>query len=58
MANFAITSKVIENKDINALVAEVETYIETLDSTNDPIASIQITCNPQSGMYFAVIITT
>jgi len=58
MANWAVTSKVIENDDINALTAAVETYVETLDSTNDPVFSVNIGVQPQSGTYFAVIITS
>lgn len=58
MAAYGITSTSIENYSLSALTAAVETYLETLDSTNDPIASIQIGCNPQTGKYWAVIITT
>jgi hypothetical protein len=58
MAAWAVAVKVIEEKSIVALGVLMETYIETLDSTNDPIASINTGCNPKTGNYWAIIVTT
>ncbi len=58
MAAFAITSKALEDKNFAALVALVETYIETLDSTNDPIVSINFVYNSANGAYHASIISS
>ena len=58
MAAFAITSKAIENRDFAVLVAAVETYIETLDSTNDPIVSIDYIYNSTSKVYHCSIISS
>ena len=58
MAAFAITSKALENNNFEVLVALVETYIETLDSTNDPIVSINFVYNSKNGAYHASIISS
>lgn len=58
MADFVITSTAIENKNFAVLVAAVEVYIETLDSTNDPIVSINYVYNSDSGTYHCSIISS
>ena len=58
MAAFATTVKFLENGDGTALAAAVDTYMETLDSTNDPIGAITFGFNSKNGNYFAIILTT
>jgi hypothetical protein len=58
MAAFATLVKVIEDYNLTALGVLIDTYLETLDSTNDPIASITVGCHPQTGKFWAVIVTT
>lgn len=58
MAAYATTLKFIENGDGNALGVAVDAYMETLDSTNDPIGSITFGFNSGSNKYFAIILTT
>jgi len=58
MAAWATTVKFIENGDGVALAAAVDTYMETLDITNDPIGAITFGFNTGSGKYFAIILTT
>lgn len=58
MAAYATTVKFIENGDGNALATAVDAYMETLDSTNDPIGAITFGFNTGSHKYFAIILTT
>lgn len=58
MAAYATLVKFIENGEGNALAAAVDTYMETLDSTADPIGSITFGFNTKNGKYFAIILTT
>jgi len=58
MAAYSTTVKFIENGDGNALATAVDTYMETLDSTNDPIGAVTFGYNAKSGKYFAIILTT
>jgi len=58
MAAWATTVKFIENGDGVALAAAVDTYMETLDVTNDPIGAITFGFNAGSKKYFAIILTT
>ena len=58
MAAFATTVKFLEDGSGVALAALIDTYMETLDSTNDPVASITCGFNSMSGKYWAIIVTT
>jgi hypothetical protein len=58
MAAFATTVKFLDNGDGVALAAAVDAYMETLDSTNDPIGAITFGFNSKNGKYFAIILTT
>lgn len=58
MAAYSTTVKFIENGDGTALAAAVDAYMETLDSTNDPIGAITFGFNTGSNKYFAIILTT
>ena len=58
MAAYSTTVKFLENGDGVALQAAIDAYMETLDSTNDPVASITCGFNSMSGKYFAFIVTT
>ena len=56
MAAYAITKHVIEDFDINAVMASMETYIETLDSTNNPIVLANIMVHPKNGKFVGVVL--
>ena len=58
MAAYSTLVKFLENGDGTALAAAVDAYIETLDSTNDPIGACTFGFNSKSGKYFAIILTT
>lgn len=58
MAAYSTTVKFLENGDGTALAAAVDAYMETLDSTNDPIGAVTFGFNSQSGKYYAIILTT
>ena len=58
MAAYSTTVKFIENGDGTALAAAVDAYMETLDSTNDPIGAVTFGFNTGSCKYFAIILTT
>lgn len=58
MAAYGTTVKFIENGDGNAFATAVDAYMETLDSTNDPIGAITFGFNSKNGKYFAIILTT
>ena len=58
MANFVITSKALENESFETLVTAVEVYLETLDSPNKPVVSINYVFNSKSGTYHASLLTS
>lgn len=58
MAAYSTTVKFIENGDGVALAAAVDAYMETLDSTNDPIGAVTFGFNAGSNKYYAIILTT
>ena len=56
MAAYAITRLVSEDFDVNVVAAALETYLETLDSTNNPIIMCNIFQHPRTGKYVGVIL--
>jgi hypothetical protein len=57
MANWAVNDYVTPEGSLPAVVAALETQLETLDSTNDPIQYIDVILQP-NGTYVGVLVTS
>ena len=56
MAAYAITVYQIENEDFRVVTAGMETALEALDSTNNPIVLAQIMVSPKNGKFVGIIL--
>lgn len=56
MAAYAITVYQVEDADYRVVTAGMETALEALDSTNNPIVLAQILISPKSGKYVGIIL--
>jgi len=57
MANYAVNDWVSTEGTVANVMAQLETKLETLDSTNDPVVLIDIVQLP-NGLFVAVLITS
>ena len=57
MANYAIARYTTEDFDYAKVASNLETQLETLDSTTNPIVLSSLTFNPKSGKYVGVLLT-
>lgn len=57
MTNYAINKFTTDESDLATVVADLETQLETLDSTNDPVVYIDVVVLP-NGFIQGVLITS
>jgi len=56
MAAYAITKYITEDYDPTVVAANLETHIETLDSTNNPIVLCDIVYNAKTGKFVGIVL--
>ena len=57
MANYAVNDYVTPEGTVASVMAALETQLETLDSTNDPVVLIDVFQLP-NGLFVGVLITS
>ena len=57
MAAYAITVYQIEDYDYKVVTAGMETQLETLDSTSNPIVLATVLVHPKSGKFVGIILS-
>ena len=58
MAAYAISKYSVEDYSAAAVLAALETQLETLDSTNDPVVLCNILHDTKTGKYIGVLLTS
>lgn len=56
MAAYAITVYQVEDFNYQVVTAGMETFLETLDSTNNPIVCAQIMIHPKNGKFVGIVL--
>lgn len=58
MAAYAIATYTVEDKRASVVASALETQLETLDSTNDPVVLCSIVYNPSSKTFTGILLTS